>query len=293
MAPILTQQEERIILTFYGQLRSLRKVKNKLLEEGISRSVASISRVINNVGKRREMTVKGEQFKYQRQSPVLTQKVLFSIQSKFSTRNPPTFEQASKKLGIPKTTINRAVLDVLGMKKRKKTRVHCLNEKDEKNRKRTSRKLYETFLRGQKSKYIVTLDEALIRFYKKSSETDHYYVKRGKKEEEKKKKETKSCQPPRFMIVAAMCESRTFPLIKVPENVKVDAQFYSEFVLQPLIELYLVPHFGKEIEKVTIHHDQARSHTARMTTDFMAKMKEMYGVSIINKEMVPVKSPDI
>ena len=141
VAPILTQQEERLILTFYGPLRSLRKVNYKLLEKVISRSVASISRVIKKIGKRREMMMKGQQFKYQRQSPVLTKKVLFSIRPKFSTQNPPIFEQASKKLELPKTTINRAVLNVLGMKRRKKTRVHCLNEKDEKNRKRTSRKL--------------------------------------------------------------------------------------------------------------------------------------------------------
>lgn len=56
--------------------------------------------------------------------------------------------------------------------------------------------------------------------------------------------------PPKLMIVDAMCQSRTFPLIKVPGRVTVDANYYVNYVLDPLVRNHLVPHFGQNVKKL-------------------------------------------
>ena len=71
------------------------------------------------------------------------------------------------------------------------------------------------------------------------------------------------------MIVGALCESRTFPLFRVPSKTKYKAQYYVDYVLRPLIEDHLVPYFGKDINQVTVHHDKASAHTAKLTTKFL------------------------
>lgn len=63
---------------------------------------------------------------------------------------------------ISKSTINRAVKENLEMKKKKKIKLHRLNQHEMKNRSINCRKLYENILSGDKSKYVVTLDESWI-----------------------------------------------------------------------------------------------------------------------------------
>ena len=96
-----------------------------------------------------------------------------------------------------------------------------------------------------------------------------------------------------FMIFGAMCQSRTFLLIKVPSKAKVDANFYVNFVFKPLINKYLIPHFKEDINKVTIHHDKASSHTANRTKEFMEEMNRKHGIAFLDKKDIPVRGADI
>ena len=95
------------------------------------------------------------------------------------------------------------------------------------------------------------------------------------------------------MIVGTICQSRTFPLIKVPSKVEVDANFYVNFVLKPLINKYLINHFKQDINKVTIHCDKANSHTANRTKEFMEEMDRKHGISFLDKKDIPVRGADI
>ena len=47
----------------------------------------------------------------------------------------------------------------------------------------------------------------------------------------------------------------------------------------------------QDMHKVFLHHDKASSHTARKTTTYLAGMREKVGISFIQKEDIPVKSP--
>lgn len=256
-------------------------------------SISTINHVMNWKGKKREKRWNGEEWMYQRQSPVLTPPVLKCIKRKLLVENPPTLKTVSQQLKIPISTIGSAIRNKLKMDTRRKTKVHVLEEKDVKNRKTNARKLYERILSGKKSMFVVTLDEAYIHVRQKGNDRGFYYIEVGKERERNVLTQSNENFPDRFMVVGAMCEKRTFPLIKVPMKTKVTATYYQDYVLRPLIEQHLVPFFGEDINKVTIHHDKASSHVAHTTTHFLEEMIQKYGIRFLLKEDIPVKGPDI
>lgn len=67
---------------------------------------------------------------------------------------------------------------------------------------------------------------------------------------------------------------------------------YIKIVLRPLIEKYLIPLYGNDINKVFVHHDKSPVRTAEVTKEFMDSMTEKYGISFIRKEDTPVKGAD-
>lgn len=75
------------------------------------------------------------------------------------------------------------------------------------------------------------------------------------------------------MIVGAMSGHGTLPLIRVrvPHNVKINATYYIDEVLKPLLEEEIPERYHGESHKVFVHHDAASSHTARITTPYAAE----------------------
>jgi len=174
----------------------------------------------------------------------------------------------------------------------KKTKVHALEERHKVNRKRTCRKLYENRLAGNRSEYAVTLDEALFFLQDCNGVRKICYgtTKDSVRDFVRQKHEKFS---KRFMIVGALTGRGPLPLIKVPEGVKVNSQFYIDHVLKPLLEgpeLRLL--YGNELHKIFVHHDLATSHTSHLTTAYAEDLKSRTGITIIPKEEIPVKAPD-
>ena len=262
-------------------------------ESNFHRSIDTITKVIKGEGKKRESKIRNEEYKYHRESTVLTPEVLKLVKRRFSVKNPQTIREVANELNIPRSTVHYGLTKKLEMKKKMKTNVHIISQKDIENRKKNSRKLYENLLCGTKSQFVVTLDEAYIQVRQRGRERSHYYINVNKKRSENVPTPVNENFPEHFMIVGAMCQSRTFPLMKVPKKVKYKSQFYVDHVLRPLIEDHLVPHFGSDINKVTIHHDKATSHTSGFTTKFLEEMKQKHGISYMKKEDIPVKGPDI
>lgn len=293
MAPTTSFQVECLIHRFSGSGLSGKKIQEKLKEKGFYRSIKTIYNVINCNGLKREAMMNGTEWKYQRERKVLDRKVLNVIKRKFTSEDPPTFRELSNRINIPKSTIHDGVTKYLQMKKKKKRPVHIITPRDVQNRKTNVRKLYERLLSGKKSKWIVTLDEAYVHVRTKGKKRDHYYVSISKKYDEDVPIAVNENFPDRFMIIGAMCEDRTFPLIQAPYKVKCNAEFYVDYVLRPLIEIHLKSHFGSDLDKVTIHHDKATSHTADHTTNFLNEMNEKYGISFIAKKDIPVKGCDV
>lgn len=295
MAPPVSINERQLIFKFSGHNQGIVYIQKKLLDNGFHRSISTISRVINNNGKKQQARINNEDYKYQRSSPVLTKPILRNIKRKYMSNNPPSFRKSSQSLSISKSTIHRAVTskNILNMDKRKKVKSHYLTESDKQNRKTNARKLYENYLSGSKSKYVVTIDEAWIVMLSGQQQTDHYYIVRNQPRTKKIVQGVKQNFPPKFMIVGAMCESRTFPLFKVPGKVKINSKYYVDYVLKPLITDHLVPYFGENINRVVIHHDKAPSHVSNFTTKFLIDMEKKYGISYIFKDEIPVKGADI
>ena len=61
---------------------------------------------------------------------------------------------------------------------------------------------------------------------------------------------------------------------------------------KPLFSVFLPHWYPNLIEKMFLNHDKASSHTANLTTGYMAKMKVELDVSYISKEEIHVKTPD-
>ena len=53
-----------------------------------------------------------------------------------------------------------------------------------------------------------------------------------------------------FMVVGIITGRGTLPLIRVPSKVKINAQFYIDYVLQPLFEIHLPRLYPNEMNKV-------------------------------------------
>lgn len=284
---------EYLIHHYFGSGLTPTNIQNKLKEDGFYRSRQTIYNVIKGQGKKREARLNGVKWKYQRENTVLTGEVLKVLKKRFKTEDPPTFRDLSNSINIPKSTIHHGVTKCLRMKSKQKTKVHVLKPEDKKNRHTNSWKLYRNVLSGPKSRFVVTLDEAYINVRQRGKKRNHFYVDVGEKLMDNVPLPVNENFPEHFMIVGAMTEERTFPLMKVPDKVKCNAQFYVDYVLRPLIEDHLKPFFGDDLGKVTIHHDKATAHTAKFTTSFLSEMKEKYGISFIEKKDIPVKGCDI
>lgn len=96
----------------------------------------------------------------------------------------------------------------------------------------------------------------------------------------------------KIMVVGAMSGRGTLPLIRVPHNVKINAKYYIEKVLKPLLEIEVPKLYGEDTSKVFVHHDAASSHTARITAQYAAELQQNLGITLISNKDIPVKSPD-
>jgi hypothetical protein len=94
------------------------------------------------------------------------------------------------------------------------------------------------------------------------------------------------------MVVGAISGRGTLPLIKVPQNVKINAKYYIDHVLKPILETHIPKLYPGETSKVYLHHDAASSHTARLTQAYAKDVYDRLGITIINNRDIPVKSPD-
>ena len=167
-----------------------------------------------------------------------------------------------------------------------------LNEKQKKNRKTTCRKLYENHLAGERSKFAVTLDEALVYLHNSNGKREICYIKGGESVPESWVFEKNESFDESFMVVGIITGRGTVPLFRVPSNVKINAQYYIDFVLKPLFNVHLPRLYPNEMNKVFFHHDQASSHTANLTIGYLEEMKSKFGITYLEKEDIPVKAPD-
>ena len=270
---------------------SSRVIVKRLKDQGISVSKSTVNNVVKNVGKWRQAKLAGLPSPKKRYPmKVALPAVVTKVKIMTSKRNPPSLTQMSQKLKVSRRTVQR-IIQRLKKEKRKKYRVHRLSPKHIQNRKTNCRKLYEKVLAGQRSEYVVTLDEALFGLENCNGERKICYITAGQDVPEDWVVDHENfCET--FMVVGAISGRGTLPLVRVPKKTKVNADYYVKHVLKPLVEVQLPKLYPGEMSKVVIHHDKASSHTARKTQDYARMVKVKYGITLMRNEDIPVKSPD-
>lgn len=267
-------------------------IVKKLRADGIVTNKAKVSRIVNGIGKKRQSEAKGETYKVNRPRPVRTKPLVSKVKRLATVENPPSQRKMARMCGTTLKIVNNIIHEDLDLITRRKTKVHKLNEYHMKNRKTNARKLYEKHLAGTKWQYVVTLDEAWMYLTYTNGTRKICYVKRGKNMPEEWVRECSESFPKGFLVVGAISGRGPLPLIRVPVNVKVNADYYIEYVLKPIINELKIMYPG-ELHKVFLHHDKASSHTAKKTMAFLNDTKAELGLNFIANSDIPVKSPDI
>lgn len=142
-----------------------------------------------------------------------------------SVRNPLPQTSMADKAQISSSLRN--ALRILKSKKVTKIPVHKLLAKHKAIRKTNSLKPYRDHLAGDKSEFMVTLDEAIIH------------------------------------------------MNEINQKSKILPQVYPD-----------------ELHKIYVHHDGATAHTAEKTMKYAEEVKEKFGITIMSKSDIIVKSPD-
>ncbi|UYV71919.1 K02A2.6-like [Cordylochernes scorpioides] len=266
-------------------------IVKKLKAEGLDVGKATICRVVNGIGKKREAESNGQKFQVDRPRPVRTPATVSKVKRLATTENPPSQRQLSRMCGTSLKTINNIIHKDLELDTRQKGKVHKLTPFHMKNRATNARKLYEEHLAGSRSEYTATLDEAWMYVTYCNGIRKICYIKRGNQVPDNWVHQCSETFPKGFMVVGVMTGRGVLPLIKVPSKVKVNSEFYIECVLKPVIE-QLKDLYPGEMDKVFLHHDKASSHTSNKTQQFLQEMKDTLGLNFIRNSDIPVKSPD-
>lgn len=278
--------------SFSGAGMGYKKIQKNLKEGGISLSLTAIRNIVLCVGKRRQDDAAGVlKPKNQYPSFKVISEVIKKVDRLTTKEYPPSQRDIGKMTGLSQTTVHKIIHNNLQKKTRKKTLVHVLKESHKKNRKTTTRKLYENYLAGNPSGFLVTLDEALFFVQDCNQKRPIYYTKDPKVLQNyvKQKKEKFS---DKFMVVGAMTGRGVLPLIPVRSNCKINSKYYVDNVLKRLLEVEVPKLYPNETHKVFVHHDAASSHTAKFTHAYAAELKEKTGITLIYNSQIPVKSPD-
>lgn len=198
----------------------------------------------------------------------------------------------AKKLGVSTALVNQIIHEDLGLKTRKKAKLHQLNERQIQIRKTNVRKLSRHHIRRENFEFLVTLDETWLYLDDCNGQNPVCYLKEGKIRDNQQVIKQHELGGKKIMVIGILTGRGPIPLKFVGKNVKINSRYYCEEVLDPLVKKWLPLLYPEGLERIFIHHDAAPSHVSNYTTKFMEKLTESSKVTFISKEDIPVKSPD-
>ena len=181
----------------------------------------------------------------------------------------------------------RAIHCQLNLRSRIRRKVHKLLPHHIENRKTNSKQLLK-LIQKYRPEYVVTLDGAKM-YLSNGGKTRICYLEKGEDMPEEYLNTQIENFDDHFMVVAALTSRSVLPLIRVPKNVKINAEYYVNNVLRLLLENELPKLYPNDLHKVFVHHDLARS---KFTRDYAKDIKRRLGITIINNRDILVKSPD-
>lgn len=281
-----------MVLAFSEENLSSRLIVERLKKMGIKLGKSTVNRIQRQIGKCRHPVKESPQAK-RKANPrsVLGPKVLRRIEDNLKKRNPTSQNKMAARLGMARRTVQRAI-KLLGYRRRKKPTHQRLSPRQMAQRKTTTRKLYETALAGSKKEFFVTLDETILHPSEFNGETSHAYSKEGETLPDDWTKENPERYDQGMHVAGILCGRGPMGIIRIPSKTKVNSDFYIKKVLTPLCNKWIPKFYPDEMDKMTVHHDQAPAHCSAKTTEYMEEMHRKYGIRFLQKNEIPVKAPD-
>jgi len=154
---------------------SYRQIRNKLKQEGVNVSISTITRVLKNIGIRRQAAnQKNAVPKFNRIPVKRLAATVKKVKILINKRNPATYRCIKSKTNLRLRTIHKVIHQDLEMDTRKKTQVYKLTINPRMTRKTNCRKLYENNLAGKRWENEV--DEAFIYLDNSNGQTQICYM---------------------------------------------------------------------------------------------------------------------
>jgi transposase len=277
------------ILAHHQHGLSCRKIISVLTDFKPTPSRATVARVIREYQLERQGIVKGPKSLGPQNLPSKrTKELVRKIDKATDKANPPTQKQLAQRYEVSASTIRRILNEDIGAKLRKKCRTHALSNKQAQQRLDRGPHFLE-LIKGNKWKYVISLDEAWLGLNDVNVVRDVVYQKKGKQLPPSWTRKWKKQHAKKVMYAAGVSARGVTGMYFVPSNVKVNRWVFIEEFLKPIVENDIPRLYPGEEHKVVIHFDSAGSHTTPEVYQWLDERKVKY----IKREEWLSNSPDL
>lgn len=198
----------------------------KLAANGFTVGKTYVLNVLKNVGFKRIAAAAGlPPPRKSHPRPARTKQVTKKIDNFTKKENPPSLVNMAKMLGVSARTIGRVIHDDLKKSTRRKTRVHALKQSHIRNRKTTSRKLYEKYLSGKKFENVVTIDEGWFYLVNCNGKRRICYRRKGEPVPTSWVLVRNESYEAKLMVVGGITGKGVLPLHRVSPKVKINSTY--------------------------------------------------------------------
>jgi ribosomal protein S25 len=185
MPKILAPGVEELILLLSKDIKSHTMIMKKLADAEHKVSERTIFNVINRIGDMRKSRDSGTEIqKRKNRRNVRSDALIKKIAKELDKPNPISQNSMAKKYNMCQSMVNLIIHEDLEMHTRIKYKAHRLSDANKKNRKTNCRKFYKKGFAGDRSEFIVTLDEAWVYLNYCNGERRICYAKKRKPPEE-------------------------------------------------------------------------------------------------------------
>ncbi|GAU89144.1 hypothetical protein RvY_01728 [Ramazzottius varieornatus] len=176
MAPETSSETKAMVVAWGSERLSHQKISDRLLEHGILLHRKTVSKILKEEEmKRNGWTKPPKRLPAQCLPSVRTKANIRKVKKAVLEKIPDSQRKLARKLGCSVGSVSKIVHENLGVKVRKKTKVHHLTDVQKKQRYERG-KLFIQYLGPQKIKKILTMDETWITLDDCNSEKEYYYT---------------------------------------------------------------------------------------------------------------------
>ena len=257
------------ILSLAHLNHSSRKIVAILKERNLTTSKSTVNRVIEEDAATRAGLLKDKPLPRTHGKPKKrTMELIRKVKRDVSGANPATQRKLARKHCVSQRTIGRIIRKDLDGILKKKYRVHALSDKQVRQRLERGPRFLQ-YIKGQKWKYVITVDEAWIYLTHVNGVRKVYYEFKGERTRESWTKFWKESHPVGVMFIGGVCSRGTTKLRFVDPGAKINSQYYIDSFLKPLFEEDIPRLYPGEEHKVVFHHDNAPAHSSALTQQFL------------------------